>query len=122
MIPYSNVLATLFLDVEHVRRYYEDNIDSIYGRNLPRIVYGSMLMPFLQEKLDQFRPKNPDDANPFARDVFQHIENLIENGDEECRNLVETSFLESLRDEHEISGKVRSYFGPGLTQLWSRLR
>jgi len=89
---------------------FEKNELEIYSPG-PHIVYGETIVPYVKNLLR-------DEKNPVElHQVFSFFEDIAQSEDEETRNLLQVTILESLWDEKEIYEKSQNYMFPATKQI-----
>ena len=95
------ILTNRFLEIKEI---YELNKDDY--ENLPYVFYESVFVKYIVENANS-------DNKVVLNDIFNFIENMLINGDDKTKNLLEVAVIESLYFEKSILDKnsIESYFG-----------
>ncbi len=104
MYKYKEAINILINNFSELRKVYEENIDDY--EDLPYVFYESVFMKFILDKA------NYCDEDKL-KTIFIFIEDMLANGDEETKNLIGVSIVESLYFEKDSKTKemLLKYFG-----------
>ena len=94
MHNYTESINLLINRFPVLRPIYEENIYDYEG--LPYAFYESIFVKYVMEKI-----QSSDDSE--LNRIFMFIEELLLNGDEEMRNLVDVAVIESLYHEDSFN-------------------
>ena len=93
MYNYSESINLLLNAFPKLKSIYEENIDDYEG--LPYVFYESVFVKYIMDKIHSH-------SEAELSSIFDFVENLLLNGDEEIRNLVGVAVIESLYYEKEF--------------------
>ncbi|UWV46589.1 hypothetical protein N1236_13625 [Acetivibrio thermocellus] len=104
MYRYEEAINILINKFPELKKVYIENIDDYEG--LPYVFYESVFVKFILDKV------NSDDDDKL-RTIFDFIEDMLVNGDDETKNLIGVAVVESLYYEKssEIKERLQKYFG-----------
>ena len=124
-LPYSNVIARLLQVLPDIRGYYGHRSTELYAEGNPHVVYGSILVEYIESLMKALGRPDQATADRMLREAFNLIEELSSSSDFETRCLAETSVLEALLGERAGLERFAPYMGPetknlarGIAQLW----
>jgi hypothetical protein len=108
MYRYKEAINILINRLPELERVYVDNIDDYEG--LPYVFYESVFVKFILDKVN-----SNDDGK--LETIFNFVEDMFINGDDETKNLIEVAVIESLYYEEgsKIKEILQRYSGK-LTQ------
>lgn len=121
-IPYEQAVEALLRFVPEIRSDYDSERAKWHGNPPPaHVLYGSVFVYFLQEKLERFRRlgEKPDDA--IIQRAFQLVEDLATSEDFETRCIVQASILESLLEDKGSYQVVSTRLGQRTKQMALKL-
>lgn len=104
MYKYKEAINILINRFSELREVYEKNVSDYEG--LPYVFYESVFLKYILDIAT-----NRDDDK--LRKIFLLIEDILSSGDEEIKNLIGVSIVESLYYEKETKSKkvLENYFG-----------
>jgi hypothetical protein len=124
-LPYSSVIARLFEAIPDIREYYAQRSSELYAEGNPHVVYGSILVDYIDAASKRLEGLQHDASDQQLRQAFDLIEQLSVSSDFETRCLAETSVLEALLGEKDGIRRFAPYMGPetkalarGIAQSW----
>jgi len=104
MYKYNEAISILLNKLPELRKVYEENMDDY--EDLPYVFYESVLVKFILNKVSCYEEDK-------LKTIFIFVEDMIANGDEKTRNLIEVAIIESLYYEKDSKVKeiVLKFFG-----------
>ncbi len=104
MYVYDEVITILIQKFLEMKSIYEQNED--YYEDLPYVFYESEFVKFIISCANNNKHK-------ILVKIFDFIEDLLKNGDEQVVNLVEVAVVESIYFDNDIIDKkmIEKYFG-----------
>lgn len=116
-LTYSNAVDYLLQSLPEFRPYYDDRARELYAFDNPHVVYGSILVEYIESiargLAEQFNKPN----DQLIRSTFAIIENLSSSHDFEVRCLIETGFLEALLKGKGDLKRFSPYMGLATREL-----
>lgn len=115
MYDYKNAIEILIGNIPEMKEKYENDRD--YYKGLPYVFYETEFEKFI---VNQIKNENSE----MLKKIFNFIENMLEKGDKEIKNLVEVSIIESLIYEQSFKlffQYVEKYFGILTKQSFNRI-
>ncbi|MCL1924402.1 MAG: hypothetical protein FWF50_02335 [Defluviitaleaceae bacterium] len=94
MYNYNEAINFLTSKFSNLKSIYESEIDEYEG--LPYIFYESVFIKYIVEKIN-----SRDEVELY--NIFNFVEDMLLNGDEEIKNLIEVAVIESLYYEEDFS-------------------
>ena len=110
MYSYNDAITILINKFSELKQVYDENIEEY--RELPYVFYESVFTKYIVEKIQLMKKED-------LIIICNFLENLIENGDDEIKNLVEVSVIESIyyeKDFEKFKGVLMGFCG-NLTKL-----
>lgn len=109
MYSYSESINLLINEFPKLKSIYEENIDEY--EDLPYVFYESVFVKYIMDKVHTY-----DEIE--LNTIFNFVENLLINGDEKTKNLIDVAVIESLYYENDFTefNKVLSKFYGKLTR------
>jgi len=111
-VQFENVITYLYEAFPDVRPHFEQKSKELYGEGLPHVVYGSVLVEYLNSLADQIGGENHAISDKRLKEVFGLIEELSESKDFETVCLVKTSVIEGVLGEKNGLKRFAAYMGP----------
>ncbi len=104
MYNYDEAITILVNRFPELKQIYE--LDKDYYKDLPYIFYESKFIKFIVETTKINSKKT-------LIEIFEFVEDMLKNGDEKVKNLIEVAVIESLYFDKNITDKrdIESYFG-----------
>jgi len=110
-IKYSQVNKYLLDVLPTIRQHFENAISALYAHDNPHVVYGSILVEYINSLANELGGPNHIVSDRVLRDCFRLIEELSASSDFETRCLVETSVVEGLFSEKDGLQRFAPYMG-----------
>ncbi len=98
MYKYKKAINLIINNFEEIKKIYENDKD--YYIDLPYLFYESVFLPYI---INCFNNSN---FNMLVK-IFDLIEDIMKNGDEELVNLIEVSIVESIYFDDKIENKEK---------------
>ena len=95
-----------------VQPHFEQRLKELYGVGLPHVLYGSVLVEYLNSLADEIGQQNDAISEKRLKDVFGQIEELSGSDDFETVCLVKTSVMEGLLKGKSGLRRFTGYMGP----------
>jgi hypothetical protein len=95
-VEYENVITSLYEALPDLQGPFEKRSKELYGHGLPHIVYGSVLVEYVESLADNVELPDDEVSDKRLKRVFGFIEELSGSDDSETIYLVQTGFLEGL--------------------------
>ena len=111
-VKYENVIAHLYEAFPDVQPHFEQRLKELYGVGLPHVLYGSVLVEYLNSLADEIGQQNDAISEKRLKDVFGQIEELSGSDDFETVCLVKTSVMEGLLKGKSGLRRFTGYMGP----------
>ena len=104
MYNYDEAITILVNRFPELKQIYE--LDKDYYKDLPYIFYESEFIKFIVETAKINSKKT-------LIEIFEFVEDMLKNGDEKVKNLIEVAVIERLYFDKNITDKrdIESYFG-----------
>ena len=104
MYKYKDAISILINKFPELRKVYEENIDDY--EDLPYVFYESVFMKFILDKVNCYDEDK-------LKTIFDFVEDMLDTGDEQTRNLIGVAIIESLYYEKDSKVKeiLLRYFG-----------
>ena len=98
-LRYAEAIDYLLESLPQIQQYYSKRSAQLYADKNPHVVYGSILVEFLNEFAREVTGPTREIADSILKAAFRTIEALSASNDFELRYLVKTSVLEGLLGE-----------------------
>jgi hypothetical protein len=116
-LQYSDVIPRLLQALPDIRGYYEKRCPELYAENNPYVIYGFILVEYMNGLAAKLGGPRPDTSERMLRDAFGLIEELSASSDFQTRCLAETGVLEALLGEKGGLEQFAAYMGPETKKL-----
>jgi hypothetical protein len=109
MYKYDDAISLLIDRFPELKSTYEENIDDY--EYLPYVFYESIFTKFVLKIIRSKETKK-------TKEIFTTVEDFMQNGDNEFRNLIDVAIIESLyfEEDYSIFSKEISQFYGKLTE------
>lgn len=87
MYNYEESITILIARFPNLKLVYEDDVD--YYEGLPYVFYEDVFSKYIMDKVETYNKSK-------LSDIFDFVEDMLENGDDKTKNLVEVAVVESL--------------------------
>ena len=105
MYNYDEAINLLIVKFPSLRIIYEDDVD--YYEGLPYLFYESIFVKYIMDRIKSYNEIE-------LSFIFDFIEDILSNGDERIKNLVEVSIIESFYYEEsfkEFNDFLSKFYG-----------
>ena len=116
-VAYENAIAYLYDRLPDLQSHFKQRSKELYGEGLPHVVYGSVLVEYLESLADKIERQNDLFSDERLKDVFKHIEELSKSDDVKTIYLVKTGFMEGLSSGKKGLNPFAAYMGPETMKL-----
>lgn len=99
MYNYDESITILITRFPSLRLVYEDDGD--YYEGLPYVFYEEVFSKYIMDKVKTYNELE-------LSNVFDFVEDMLENGDAETKNLVEVAVVESLYHDSQFTWNDKS--------------
>src|SRR5262245_21726248 len=111
-VEYANVITHLYETLPYVRLHFEERSKELYGDNLPHVVYGSVLVEYLNSLAEGIGGQNHAICDGRLKEAFGLIEELSGSEDFETVCLVKTGVIEGVLGQKKGLERFAAYLGP----------
>lgn len=109
---YRSVNQALVSAVPELASAYEEET-AAWGQEMgPHVIYGTLLNPYLSELLTSDDPN----ARGTLRRIFQFLDELAANPDEEFSSVARATVAEFLESDPDLLARARLYMGPVMSE------
>jgi len=104
MYSYDEAITSLVSRFSELKEVYE--LDKDYYEDLPYVFYESEFVKFVVKTANANNKKT-------LIEIFEFVEDMLKNGDEKVKNLLEVAVIESIYFDNSVTDKkeIESYFG-----------
>lgn len=99
MYNYEESIAILIERFPSLKSAYEEDVD--YYQGLPYVFYEDVFLKYIMDKVETYN-------EPKLSNIFDFIEDMLENGDDKTKNLVEVAVVENLYYDSQFAWKDKS--------------